>query len=94
MYQPASMAIAMIAVPFASEEIRQSLRIIEQCLENMPAGAHKADHPLTTPPLRKHTLQDIETLIDHFLGVSWGPVIPPGKHSWASKRPRETMAIT
>lgn len=62
-----------------SEEIRQSLRIIEQCLENMPAGAHKADHPLTTPPLRKHTLHDIETLIDHFLGVSWGPVIPPGE---------------
>jgi NADH-quinone oxidoreductase subunit C/D len=24
-------------------------------------------------------LQDIETLIDHFLGVSWGPVIPPGE---------------
>ena len=62
-----------------AEEIRQSLRIIEQCLENMPAGAHKADHPLTTPPLRKHTLHDIETLIDHFLGVSWGPVIPPGE---------------
>ena len=62
-----------------AEEIRQSLRIIEQCLENMPAGAHKADHPLTTPPLRKPTLQDIETLIDHFLGVSWGPVIPPGE---------------
>ena len=62
-----------------AEEIRQSLRIIEQCLENMPAGAHKADHPLTTPPLRKQTLHDIETLIDHFLGVSWGPVIPPGE---------------
>lgn len=62
-----------------AEEIRQSLRIIEQCLDHMPEGSHKADHPLTTPPLRKHTLQDIETLIDHFLGVSWGPVIPPGE---------------
>ena len=62
-----------------AEEIRQSLRIIEQCLDNMPAGPHKADHPLTTPPLKKHTLHDIETLINHFLGVSWGPVIPPGE---------------
>ncbi len=62
-----------------AEEIRQSLRIIEQCLNHMPAGPYKADHPLTTPPLKKHTLQDIETLIDHFLGVSWGPVIPPGE---------------
>ena len=61
------------------EEIRQSLRIIEQCLNHMPAGSYKADHPLTTPPLKKHTLQDIETLIDHFLGVSWGPVIPAGE---------------
>ena len=61
------------------EEMRQSLRIIEQCLNNMPEGSYKADHPLTTPPLKKHTMQDIETLITHFLNVSWGPVIPPGE---------------
>jgi NADH-quinone oxidoreductase subunit C/D len=24
-------------------------------------------------------MHHIETLIDHFLGVSWGPVIPPGE---------------
>lgn len=24
-------------------------------------------------------MQDIETLINHFLSVSWGPVIPPGE---------------
>lgn len=60
-------------------EMHQSLRIIEQCLKNMPAGSHKADHPLTTPPLKKNTMQDIETLITHFLGVSWGPVIPAGE---------------
>ena len=45
------------------EEMRQSLRIIEQCVENMPAGAHKADHPLATPPLKERTMHDIETLI-------------------------------
>ena len=61
------------------EEMRQSLRIIEQCLRNMPPGPYKADHPLTTPPLKEHTLYDIETLIDHFLNVSWGPVIPAGE---------------
>jgi NADH-quinone oxidoreductase subunit C/D len=61
------------------EEMRQSLRIIEQCLKNMPAGPYKSDHPLTTPPLKEHTIHDIETLITHFLGVSWGPVIPPGE---------------
>jgi NADH-quinone oxidoreductase subunit C/D len=61
------------------EEMRQSLRIIEQCWKNMPAGDYKADHPLTTPPVKKHTMKDIETLITHFLGVSWGPVIPSGE---------------
>ena len=61
------------------EEIRQSLRIIEQCMNNMPSGAYKSDHPLTTPPLKEHTMEDIETLINHFLNVSWGPVIPAGE---------------
>jgi NADH-quinone oxidoreductase subunit C/D len=60
-------------------EMRQSLRIIGQCLNNMPAGPYKSDHPLATPPIKKRTMQDIETLITHFLGVSWGPVIPPGE---------------
>jgi NADH-quinone oxidoreductase subunit C/D len=63
------------------EEMRQSLRIIEQCLNRMPAGPYKADHPLTTPPLKDRTMHDIETLIAHFMRVSWGPVIPPGEAS-------------
>ena len=61
------------------EEMRQSCRIIEQCLNNMPEGPYKADHPLTTPPIKERTMHDIETLINHFLNVSWGPVIPPGE---------------
>lgn len=63
------------------EEIRQSLRIIRQCLENMPEGPYKADHPLTCPPPKERTLKDIETLITHFLSVSWGPVMPAGESS-------------
>lgn len=65
------------------EEMRQSLRIIEQCIESMPAGPHKADHPLTTPPPKPRTMKDIETLITHFLAVSWGPVLPPGECCFA-----------
>ena len=61
------------------EEMRQSLRIIEQCLENMPEGPYKSFHPLATPPLKERTMHDIETLITHFLSVGWGPVIPPGE---------------
>ena len=61
------------------EEIRQSLRIIKQCAENMPAGDYKSRHRSATPPLKERTMQDIETLIHHFLNVSWGPVVPPGE---------------
>jgi len=61
------------------EEMRQSLRIIEQCLRNMPPGDYKSRSPLATPPLKDRTMHDIETLIGHFLGTSWGPVIPPGE---------------
>ncbi|MEH6569674.1 MAG: NADH-quinone oxidoreductase subunit C/D [Halioglobus sp.] len=64
------------------EEIRQSLHIIRQCMDNMPEGAYKSDHRLTTPPPKERTLQDIETLIHHFLNVSWGPVMPAGEASF------------
>ncbi|WP_444885846.1 NADH-quinone oxidoreductase subunit C/D [Microbulbifer sp. PSTR4-B] len=61
------------------DEMWQSLRIIRQCLENMPAGPYKSDHPLTTPPRKGRTMQDIETLIQHFVNNSWGPVMPAGE---------------
>ncbi|MCI0510022.1 NADH dehydrogenase subunit C /NADH dehydrogenase subunit D [Chromohalobacter marismortui] len=61
------------------DEMRQSLRIIQQCVDHMPAGDYKADHPLTTPPPREKMLQHIETLITHFLQVSWGPVLKPNE---------------
>ena len=61
------------------EEMRQSLRIIEQCVNNMPEGPYKSLQPLASPPLKERTMHDIETLITHFLSVSWGPVVPPGE---------------
>ncbi len=64
------------------EEIRQSLRIIRQCLDNMPEGPYKSDNSLTTPPPKERTMEDIETLIHHFLNVSWGPVIPESEGSF------------
>jgi NADH-quinone oxidoreductase subunit C/D len=61
------------------EEMRQSLHIIQQCVDNMPEGPYKSLDPLASPPLKERTMHDIETLITHFLSVSWGPVIPPGE---------------
>ena len=61
------------------EEMRQSIRIIQQCVDNMPEGSYKSLEPLGTPPIKDRTMHDIETLITHFLGVAWGPVAPPGE---------------
>ncbi len=61
------------------EEIWQSLKIIRQCVDNMPEGPYKSDHSLAVPPVKDRTMNDIDTLINHFLSVSWGPVIPAGE---------------
>ena len=45
----------------------------------MPAGPYKSTNSLTTPPDKKHTMYDIETLINHFVNVTWGPVLPAGE---------------
>src|SRR6516164_2968288 len=40
------------------EEMRQSLRIIEQCLKHMPEGPCQSNHHLATPPVKDHTMHD------------------------------------
>lgn len=62
-----------------ADEMRQSLRIIRQCLDNMPAGPVIADHPLAMPPPRDRMRHDIETLIQHFVSVSRGLDVPAGE---------------
>lgn len=61
------------------EEIRQSLRIIAQAANNMPAGKYIADDHAAMPPNKPETMINIETLIHHFVGVSWGFAIPAGE---------------
>ncbi len=59
--------------------MRQSLRIIEQCVGQHAGRALQVRPPAGDPPLKERTMHDIETLIHHFLSVSWGPVMPPGE---------------
>jgi NADH-quinone oxidoreductase subunit C/D len=68
------------------EEMRQSLRIMRQCLDNMPPGPYQSDHPLATPPIKEpYTMHHIETLIDHFLNVTYGPPMPVGECSYPTE---------
>jgi NADH dehydrogenase I D subunit len=70
------------------EEMRQSLRIIEQAAARMPAGRYITDDYRYAIPCKEETLQHIETLIHHFINVTRGPKIPRGEAYAATETPR------
>lgn len=61
------------------EEIRQSLRIIHQALENMPQGKHFADVPEYYLPPKEEVYRSMEALIYHFKIVMGETPIPAGE---------------
>lgn len=70
------------------EEMRQSLRIVKQAAEKMPGGDYKSNSRFAMPPRKERTMQDIETLIDHFLSVSWGQPMPAGEATMTTEAPK------
>ncbi len=70
------------------EEMRQSIRIIEQAANNMPSGRTIADDYRYVIPKREDMLKDIESLIHHFINVTRGPRIPNGEAYAACEIPR------
>lgn len=70
------------------EEMRQSLRIIEQAAANMPPGRYLSEDYRYIVPKRDEMLKHIETLIHHFINVTRGPRIPVGEAYAACEIPR------
>ncbi|HKO16789.1 MAG TPA: NADH dehydrogenase (quinone) subunit D [Gemmatimonadaceae bacterium] len=70
------------------EELRQSIRILEQAIERLPDGpVNVADHRVILPPKSKAT-SDMESMIHHFKQVMEGPRPPAGESYVAVESPK------
>jgi len=59
-------------------EMRQSLSIIFQCLNQLPNGLVRTDNYKISPPFRKQMKTSMESLIHHFKFYSEGIYVPQG----------------
>jgi NADH-quinone oxidoreductase subunit D len=75
------------------EEMRQSLRIVNQAMEGLPEGPVKADAPHIVMPERESMKTSIEALIYHFKIVTEGFHPPVGEVYQAIESPRGELGF-
>ncbi len=69
-------------------EIRESMKILWQCIENMPAGDYRMQDKKVTPPPRARIDESMEALIHHFKIFTEGFKVPEGEAYVAIESPR------
>ncbi len=69
-------------------EIRESIRIVRQCIEMMPKGDYRSQDPKVTPPPRARIGESMEALIHHFKLFTEGFQVPVGEVYSAVESPR------
>lgn len=70
------------------EEMRQSLRIIKQAINNLPDGSYIADLPEVVLPRKELVYTRMESLIRHFVLVYEGFKTPPGEVYHSVENPK------
>ena len=70
------------------EEMRQSLRIMRQALDQMPTGPVKVNDRKVAPPPRAEMKQSMEALIHHFKLYTEGYHVPAGETYTATEAPK------
>lgn len=77
-----------------AEEIRQSVRIIRQCIERFPEGSYYAeDARKIFAPKKEKILTSMEELIQNFMIVTEGPQIPAGEVYFEAENPKGALGF-
>ncbi len=75
------------------EEMRQSLRIMRQCVQEMPGGPATSMDRKVTPPPRAEMKRSMEALIHHFKLYTEGFHVPPGETYTAIEAPKGEFGV-
>ena len=75
------------------QEMRQSLRIVSQCLDKMPPGLIKTDDKKITFPKRAQMKNSMESLIQHFKIFTEGFTVPLGETYTAVEAPKGEFGV-
>ncbi len=74
-------------------EMKESLRILRQVVDNMPDGDFKNMDPKLTPPPRSELNRSMEAVIHHFKLVTQGYTVPAGDAYAAVESPRGELGV-
>ena len=74
-------------------EMRQCLRIIKQCLKDIPNGRFKTDDRKVSPPSRSEMKHSMEALIHHFKLYTEGYHVPSGETYTAVEAPKGEFGV-
>ena len=75
------------------EEMRESVKIIRDCIKNMPSGPVKSIDGKITPPKRRDLKNSMEALIHHFKLFSEGFRVPEGEIYTAVEAPKGEFGV-
>ncbi len=75
------------------EEMRQSLRIVAQCLDAMPDGPVTVENDKISPPPREDMKRSMEALIHHFKLYTEGYRVPAGETYTAVEAPKGEFGV-
>jgi NADH-quinone oxidoreductase subunit D len=75
------------------EEMRQSVKILRQCLDKLPGGpVNVPDMKIILPP-KERVLTRMEELIHHFINVTQGVNAPPGEVYFSAENPKGELGF-